>query len=475
MKKISLILIAVLCIAFAGCDIGNTVANDSGDGTGTGSGTSTDTETGTGTGTGTESGTEAGTGSETGSGGVKPDPEEPVVTPNELLRNLPVTAADFADMLKTSKRNITRAEVPVEINLAEQNDIALNTSPITTNSELQLVIMKFCVSKADNFEFGKNARIGVIGEAFEESRDELLSVYPSNEVNIYINSFATRDFGTVRIDLNDSKVAICWHLAGWSDMGMNFPDCYLYLNGTYTNGKYENLSVYGEGYSYRTAEDNSVYAVPVFEKTYVSNNKVVTFGQSLDNMDSIENNNLYKIEYDSNSIEQYSISMSNEGNVAYNDSSYKFEGRMSGSNYSCYVVNTDNNLVLKQEKSGNDYNNSIPLTYLSLPDGAKLYREGLTHKVISDGDPVVVNISYFEDNDNYDVVYKNKSTTSTDYVQEPFIFAKADDCTAMLTKFNTLSQKAMSSASYASDLPSKTELDGYQKILSDWKKTIVEE
>ncbi len=449
MKKISLILIAVLCMAFIGCNTGNTVDNGSDDGNGAGTGT--------------------------GTAVVNPDPEEPVVTPNELLRNLPVTTADFADMLKTSKRSVTRAEVPVEINLAEQNDIVLNTSPITTNSELLLVIMKFCVSKVDNFEFGKNARIGVIGDAFEESRDELLSVYPSNEVDIYINSFATRDFGTVRIDLDDSKVAICWHLAGWYDMGMNFPDCYLYLNGTYTNGKYENLSVYGEGYSYRTAEDNSVYAVPVFEKTYVSNNKVVTFGQSLDNMDSIENNNLYKIEYDSNSIEQYSISMSNEGKVTYNDSSYKVEGAMSGSDYSCYVVNTANNLVLKQEKSGDDYNNSIPLTYLSLPDGAKLYREGLTHKVISDGDPVVVNISNFEDNDNYDVVYKNKSTTSTDYVQEPFIFAKADDCTAMLTKFNTLSQKAMSSASYASDLPSKTELDGYQKILSDWKKTIVEE
>ncbi len=430
MKKISLILIAVLCMAFISCN------------------NNTDS--------------------------VNPDPE--TVTPNELLRNLPVTTADFAELLKEG--NASRVADPSPVNLAEQDSVVIRNNKISSTSEIFLLIMKFCISQTENFEFGKNTRIGVIGDAFASAKKDFLKVYPPEDVDMYLNSFATRDFGTIRVDFDDTKAVIFWHLGSWSDSGTTFPDCYLYVTGTYKNGKYENLSVYGEGYCYRYKADYSFdKAVPVFEKTYVSGNKVVTYGQSLDNMNSIGNNNLYKIEYVSDSIVMYSLSMGKtSANVAYKDSSYGLQGVSAADAYSCYVINPDNTLVLKQEKNvtstGDEYVNVIPLRNLSLSDGKTLYEEGSDY--IIDSDPIEGSIENFEKNSDMGLVYINKSNISTEYVESPFIFSKAADCTSMISKFNTLSSKAKIFETYSADLPSKAELEGYQKKIADWKQTVSE-
>ncbi len=427
MKKISLILIAVLCMAFVACN------------------------------------------NNTGSG----NPE--TVTPNEILKNLPVTAADFAEMLGTDNRSLSRAAEPVLVNLAEQDSISINESKISTTSEILLLIMKFCISQTEDFEFGKNTRIGVIGDAFENAKDEFLTVYPAAEVDSYLANFATRDFGTVRVDLDDSRVVIFWHLASWSDSGKTFPDCYLYITGTYKNGKYENLAVYGEGYCYRYTENWTFEkAVPVFEKTYVSDNKVIVAGQSLDDLDTIGNNNLYRIDYPSDSYSGYSTSLDHNVTVVYKDASYIMQGRLEGSNYECYVINPDSTLVLEQDKVGNEYKSFIPLKYLSLPEGAALYKDGSNYTLKNDNATEAVPIIDYNYNENTDPVYKNTSTTSTEYVKTPFSFTKAEDCTTLISKFIELRKKGLEAGTYAAEILSKTELEGYQKKLADWKQTVSE-
>ena len=433
MKKIiSLMILAVSFIAFISCNNGNTNDNNN-------------------------------------------SSEEQTVTPAELLKNIPVTPADFADMLKTD--NASRVVESIPVNLAEQDSIFVIESKIYTNSELLLFILKYCISQTEDFEFGKNSRIGVIGDAFESAKNEFLKVYDPTEVDIYLKNFATRDFGTVRVDLEDTKAVIFWHLASWSDNGSKFPDCYLYITGTYKNGKYENLAVYGEGYCYRynNTEDWTLEkAVPVFEKIFVSDNKVIVAGQSLDDLDTIGNNNLYRIDFASDSYSGYSTSLDHNVAVVYKDASYITDGRLEDNDYECFVINPDGTLVLELRKRDNEYTSYIPLKYLSLPDGAVLYKEGSSYKLEYgdySGDVSIINYHY---NANRNPAYSNTSTSNTEYVKEPFTFTKEEACKAYVSKFIEMREKGLAAGSYATEFLPKTEREEYQKSLAEWKKTLSE-
>ena len=432
MKKIiSLMILAVSFIAFISCNNGNTNDNNN-------------------------------------------SSEEQTVTPAELLKNIPVTPTDFADMLKTDKASRVVESIPVI--LAEQDSISVNESKISTNSELLLFILKYCISQTEDFEFGKNIKIGVIGDTLKSARDDFLTMYSSDDVDIFLEMYATRDFGTVRVVLEDSKAVIFWHLASWSDRGRNFPEAYLYITGTYKNGKYENLAVYGEGvcYRYNTADWTVKKAVPVFEKIFVNDNKVIVAGQSLDDLDTIGNNNLYRIDFASDSYSGYSTSLDHNVTVVYKDASYITDGRLEDNDYECYVINPDGTLVLELRKRDNEYTSYIPLKYLSLPDGAVLYKEGSSYKLEYGDYSGDVSISNYNYNANRNPAYSNTSTSNTEYVKEPFTFTKEETCKAYVSKFIEMREKGLAAGAYATEFLPKTEREEYQKSLAEWKKTLSE-
>ncbi len=123
MKKISLILIAVLCMAFISCN------------------NNTDS--------------------------VNPDPE--TVTPNELLRNIPVTTEDLRAMLESSTARTIRSA-----------DEANENSDVPQASDLIPFVLKTFISETTGFEFGKNKTIGIISEFSENAKREFAKVYGDN-------------------------------------------------------------------------------------------------------------------------------------------------------------------------------------------------------------------------------------------------------------------------------------------------------
>lgn len=220
------------------------------------------------------------------------------VTPAELLKNIPVTTADLKDMLTTSSRNTSRA--------ADSNE-----TPST--SDLVPFILKTLVSEKDGFEFGKNKTLGVIGTFSDKAKNEFAKIY-GDDTDEYLESFSVRNFGTAFVDMEDDKVTIFWYMPGWSpDNGTtNFPACYLYINGTYKNGNYENITIYGEGYCYCYDEYNNFEkAVPIYEKKYVSGDKVISKSVILKET-TLTNNQVSKIEVTSTGVTKSTESYSSD-------------------------------------------------------------------------------------------------------------------------------------------------------------------
>ena len=211
--------------------------------------------------------------------GNKPD-DAPTTTPAELLKNIPVTTTDLSDMLQTTSRNINRE--------ADSN----NETPDTSN--LVLFILKTLISETSGLEFGNNKAIGVIETFSDNARQEFAKVY-GDETDGYLESFSQRNFGSVRIDMNADKVTIFWYMPENKTEDMTFPICYIYINGIYKDGYYENIAIYGENYSYGTDLEGNFKAYPIYEKKYVSDNKVISKSVILKDS-TLTNNQVSKIE-----------------------------------------------------------------------------------------------------------------------------------------------------------------------------------
>ncbi len=185
------------------------------------------------------------------------------VTPAELLKKLPVTTADFKDMLNSTSREAA----------SSQND------DTPSQADVILLVLKHCISEVEDFELGENKKIGVIGEFSETAKEEFMKVYKQdkNYVDVLFESFATRDFGTVNVSKEDNYVTIYWYMPAWGDNGITFPASYLYAYGRYYRGKYEHITIYGENYHYCYKSDNSFdKAVPIYEKTFIVDDKVIS-------------------------------------------------------------------------------------------------------------------------------------------------------------------------------------------------------
>ena len=220
--------------------------------------------------------------------GNKADDDQPV-TPAELLKNIPVRPDDYTNMLRSATVNNSRTA---------SNEI----TETQTQTEIILLVLKTCISETSGLEFGKNKTIGVIGEFSENARNKFLEIYPAAYVDGLFESFATRDFGSTYVNMENDKVTIFWYMPGWSPQeGTNFPACYLYIDGTYKNDRYEEIKIYGENYCYcYDSADNFVKAVPIYEKTYISDNKVISLSFNLTE-DDITKNKVSKLEVTSNS------------------------------------------------------------------------------------------------------------------------------------------------------------------------------
>ncbi len=253
MKKISLILIAVLCMAFISCN------------------NNTDS--------------------------VNPDPE--TVTPNELLRNIPVTTEDLRAMLESSTARTIRSA-----------DEANENSDVPQASDLIPFVLKTFISETTGFEFGKNKTIGIISEFSENAKREFAKVYGDN-TDVYLESFQKRDWGTVNVNMEGNNVTIFWYIPNNFDGEMNFPECSIFITGIYKNGSYENIELYGEGYSYGTDENGAFKAFPIYEKKYVSGDKVISKGFILKET-TLSNNTVIKIEITANGKIQSTESYSND-------------------------------------------------------------------------------------------------------------------------------------------------------------------
>ena len=192
------------------------------------------------------------------------------LTPAELLKNLPVTTADFANMIRAA----TDREAA-----SSQNGDTLS------QSDMILLVLKHCISEVEGFELGENKKIGVIGDFSTAARNEFLKFYDENYVDGLFESFAVRDFGTVNVSKEDNYVTIYWYMPAWSpNEDITFPASYLYAYGRYYRGKYEHITIYGENYHYcyktvnNGGKDHQIFdkAVPIYEKTYIVNDKVIS-------------------------------------------------------------------------------------------------------------------------------------------------------------------------------------------------------
>ena len=220
--------------------------------------------------------------------------DEPTATPAELLKNIPVTEADFSAMLNA--------------NGSRSGDSNENSEP-PSNSDLILGILKTLVSEKAGLEFEKNQTIGVIGTFSDNAKKELTKIY-GDQTDNYLNSFAVRDFGYVLIDMKGNKATIYWYMPENQDDEITFPECSIYINGTYKNGNYESIEIYGEGYSYGKDANGNFKAFPIYEKKYVSGNKVICKSVILNNS-SLSNNQVNVIEI--------TASGKTESKVAYSD------------------------------------------------------------------------------------------------------------------------------------------------------------
>ena len=196
------------------------------------------------------------------------------VTPAELLKNIPVTTEDLRGMLQASRS-------------AESNETP-------SNSDLVPFILKTLISETEGFEFGENMTLGVIGTFSENAKNEFAKVY-GDDTDEYLESFSVRNFGTAFVDMKDDKVTIFWHMPENHDAEMTFPECFIYINGTYENGYYESIELYGEGYSYGEDANGNFKAYPIYEKKYVSGDKVISKSVIL-KASSLTNNEVSQIE-----------------------------------------------------------------------------------------------------------------------------------------------------------------------------------
>ena len=409
--------------------------------------------------------------------GSERDPHEEVtVQPEELLKKLPVTAEDLAGMLESGRAS--RAIAPeAEINLDAQESISARVNERTSDSEIILLVLKHCISEVEGFEFGKNKTIGVIGEFSEAAKAEFLKLYSLDYVSYLFESLATRDFGTVRIDMTGTTAEIYWYTPGWSPSeGMTFPATYLYLTGTFKNDKYENITSYGDGYCY-IYDENHVFdrSVPGYEKKYVSGGKVVS--QSIVLKDAARpasaDNSVYRIEVASENYTAYGSPSGIDTDVVYKEGSYSVQGCATEDGYRCYVLDSEGNLVLNQVRSGDSYTSLIPLTYLSLPEGMSLWRYSASEYRVSDGENETSVTIVTPDPYNV-LMYSYTASASTDYVASDshFTFSTASECTALIATFAQLLEKGQNADSYAADLPAASDLTAYQNKIDGWKTSL---
>ena len=136
------------------------------------------------------------------------------VTPAELLKNIPVTITDLTNILNNQNR------------AGDSN----NEEPDT--SDLVLFVLKTLISETTGLEFEKNKTIGVISTFSDNARQEFIKVY-GDEVDGYLENFSQRNFGSVRIDIDNDEVTIFWYMPENVTTGMTFPECSIYINGTY--------------------------------------------------------------------------------------------------------------------------------------------------------------------------------------------------------------------------------------------------
>ena len=212
------------------------------------------------------------------------------VTPVELLENLPVTTEDLRGMLQAS-RSAESTETP-------------------SNSDLVPFILKTLISETQGFEFGENKTLGVIGTFSENAKNEFAKVY-GDDTDEYLESFAVRDFGTAFVDMKDDKVTIFWYMPENKDATMTFPACSIYINGTYKNGNYESIELYGEGYSYGKDANGNFKAYPIYEKKYVSGDKVISKSVIL-KVSSLTNNEVSQIEVTSTGTTKSTVAYSSD-------------------------------------------------------------------------------------------------------------------------------------------------------------------
>ena len=233
-------------------------------------------------------------------GNNKNDDDQPV-TPADLLKNIPVRPDDYTNMLRSATVNNSR-EAASE-NIAETQ----------SQAEIILLVFKNCVSETNGLEFGKNKTIGVIGEFSENARNQFLDIYPADYVDGLLESFATRDFGSTYVNMENDKVTIFWYMPGWSpEEGTNFPGSYLYIDGIYKNGRYEEIKIYGENYCYCYDSNHKfVKAVPIYEKTYISDDTVISLSFSLKE-EIINKNKVSKLEVTANSASKGSAPYSDD-------------------------------------------------------------------------------------------------------------------------------------------------------------------
>lgn len=216
------------------------------------------------------------------------------VTPAELLKNIPVTTADLTNMLYNQSRAADSNNEPLE------------------PSDLVPFILKTLISETTGLEFGKNKTIGFIGTFSDNARQEFAKVY-GDQTDIYLQNYSQRNFGSVRVDMNNDKVTIFWYMPENETTDGTFPDCSIYINGTYKNGYYESIEIYGENYSY--VEGN---AYPIYEKKYVSGDKVISKSVTLKDS-TLAKNQVSKKEVTSTGVtkstESYSSDLPTQTNI----------------------------------------------------------------------------------------------------------------------------------------------------------------
>ena len=221
--------------------------------------------------------------------------DEPTATPAELLKNIPITEADFSAMLNA--------------NGSRSGDSNENSEP-PSNSDLILGILKTLVSEKAGLEFGKNQTIGVIGTFSDNAKEEFAKIY-GEDTDEYLKSYSKRNFGSVRINIEDDNATIFWNMPENHDDDMTFPECSIYINGTYKNGNYESIEIYGEGYSYGKDTNGNFKAFPIYEKKYVSGNKVICKSVILNNS-SLSNNQVNVIEITASGKTESKVAYSND-------------------------------------------------------------------------------------------------------------------------------------------------------------------